>query len=168
MLNVSKALKNPGQAYPLEMAFSYDPMDIMGDEVSLQDVLFKGNYFGAGEEVSVSGEITAQVHAHCANCLIPVTQSVRAEFKEAFVKGGDGDDAYPLQGYEIDLEPVIRETLLLELPMRFLCSDDCRGLCPVCGKNRNIELCTCRNGEESKNPFSALSSLLSDHNDEEV
>ncbi|MBQ3078947.1 MAG: DUF177 domain-containing protein [Clostridia bacterium] len=168
MLNISKALKNPGQAYPVELACSFEAMEIMGDEVSLRDVKFTGNYFGAGEEVSVSGEICAKAHTHCANCLVPVVKPIKAELNEVFVKGGDGEDAYPLQGYEIDLEPVIREALLLELPMRFLCSDNCKGLCPVCGKNRNKELCTCTSGEDSKNPFSALSSLLSDHNDEEV
>ena len=56
--------------------------------------------------------------------------------------------------------------LVLELPMRFVCSEDCKGICYVCGANRNIAPCTCQEGGERQNPFSALSELLTE--DEEV
>ena len=52
--------------------------------------------------------------------------------------------------------------------MRFLCREDCKGLCPVCGKDLNTELCTCPKGGKAGNPFSALSRLLTDQNNEEV
>ena len=52
--------------------------------------------------------------------------------------------------------------------MRFLCREDCKGLCPVCGKDLNTELCTCPKGGKAGNPFSALSRLLTDQNYEEV
>ena len=60
----------------------------------------------------------------------------------------------------------VSDALLLELPYRFLCSENCQGICPVCGKNRNIAPCTCQEGGERQNPFSALSELLTE--DEEV
>jgi uncharacterized protein len=63
---------------------------------------------------------------------------------------GEGDDEredleYSVyDGEEIDLTPFIREQMLLALPTRPLCSDDCRGLCPRCGANRNERDCGCR------------------------
>ena len=168
MLDVSKALKYPGQVYPLEMSFTFDPCEIMGDEVSFSNVVFRGEYFGADETVNVSGAIEAVVHAHCANCLKPVQKPLKAELKGEFVRGGDDGDKYPLEGHEIDLAAAVEEALLLDLPMRFLCREDCKGLCPVCGKDLNTELCTCPKGGKAGNPFLALSRLLTDQNNEEV
>ena len=59
-----------------------------------------------------------------------------------------------------------KEALLLELPLRLVCSENCKGICPSCGVNRNIAPCTCQEGGERQNPFSALSELLTE--DEEV
>lgn len=61
--------------------------------------------------------------------------------------GKDGEDALGLAEYrddKIDLGEVVREQLYLALPMKPLCQEDCKGLCPVCGVNRNRETCTCR------------------------
>ena len=93
---------------------------------------------------------------------------MKAELKGEFVRGGDDGDKYPLEGHEIDLAAAVEEALLLDLPMRFLCREDCKGLCPVCGKDLNTELCTCPKGGKAGNPFSALSRLLTDQNNEEV
>ena len=58
--------------------------------------------------------------------------------------GHDRDDeAYPLAGDELDLEPLARDAVLLELPLAPLCTEDCQGLCPTCGANRNTESCDC-------------------------
>lgn len=168
MLNVSAALKNPGQAYPLDLTFSFDPVEIMGDEVRFSPVRFQGEYMSAKDEVSLSGTVTASAHSRCANCLADVTVGITAQLDAQFARGGDGEDQYPLEGYEIDPAPAVREAVLLELPIRFLCREDCKGICPVCGKNRNTDLCTCHEGSVKPNPFSALSSLLYDQNNEEV
>ena len=168
MLNVSKALKNPGQAFPLQMTFDFEPMEIMGDEVELTEAAFDGEYMSASDEINVTGDASAKAHSRCAKCLSPVVVNIHADMEAEFAKGGDGEDKYPIEGYEIDLAPAVQEALLLELPIRFLCRKDCKGLCPVCGKNRNTDLCTCQEGVSKPNPFSALSSLLSDQNNEEV
>ncbi len=58
--------------------------------------------------------------------------------------GTDGDeDAYPLAGDELDLEPLARDAVLLDLPLAPLCADDCLGLCPQCGANWNVPTCDC-------------------------
>lgn len=62
-------------------------------------------------------------------------------------EGAEGDDAVGLAEYrdeKIDLGEVVREQLYLALPMKPLCQEDCKGLCPVCGVNRNRETCTCQ------------------------
>ena len=62
--------------------------------------------------------------------------------RERFAPAGGTDrdeEAYPLAGDELDLEPLARDAVLLELPLAPLCAEDCPGLCPTCGANRNTE-----------------------------
>lgn len=91
------------------------------------------------EGVLVSGTANAPLRGECARCLEPVTSSIEVEFQELFVypdtrSGGEaGEDEYRLESELIDLEPVIRDALVLALPLSPLCRDDCPGLCPDCG-----------------------------------
>jgi len=67
-----------------------------------------------------------------------------ATVREHYAPDGEGDeDAYPLEGDELDLEPLARDAVLLDLPLAPLCSVDCRGLCPQCGANWNLVTCDC-------------------------
>ena len=62
---------------------------------------------------------------------------------EHFTEEGDGSDTYPLRHDEIDLEPMVHDAVLLELPQAPLCRPDCRGLCPTCGADLNAQSCDC-------------------------
>lgn len=168
LMDVSLALKNPGQSYPFETTVEIEPMVVLDDPVRFTSVCLKGTFTGAGDSVRMTGTITADVESRCALCLEPVTTQVEAEVDVSFVKDADpeDDEAFPLNGYRVDVQPVAEEALVLEIPMRFLCSEDCKGICPVCGANRNIAPCTCQEGGERQNPFSALRELLTE--DEEV
>ena len=171
LMDVSLALKNPGQSYPFEQTVEIEPMVILDDPVCFTSVCLKGTYTGAGDSVRIEGTLSADVESRCALCLEPVATHVEAEVDVSFVKTADAldpddEDAYPIDGYRIDIQPMVEEALVLEIPMRFLCSETCKGICPVCGTNRNIAPCTCQEGGDRQNPFSALSELLTE--DEEV
>ena len=168
-LDVSRALMYPGQSYPFEEAVTLPTMEILDDMVSFEEVRLAGTFTGAEKIVGFSGTLVATVHAHCGRCVSDVARSVRLPFDEAFAKTPDPDDPdlYPLDGHTEDLTDLAKDVLLLDLPMRFLCSQACKGLCPVCGVNRNIQRCTCQEGgTKLPNPFSALSEMLT--KDEEV
>jgi uncharacterized protein len=96
--------------------------------------------------IMATGEVRAPWVGECRRCGGPVSGTVVAEVRERFAPpagtGGE-DEAYPLAGDEIDLEPLARDAVLLELPLAPLCSDGCLGLCPTCGANRNAEPCAC-------------------------
>ena len=124
----------------------------------------------------------------CARCLRPVAVPLRVEMDERFSRRTEGaeDDGETRAIVDscIDLTDCARELLVLELPMRVLCSEDCKGLCPICGADRNEVSCTCledaqsaapkaRSGPEDgrfagevTNPFSALKAMI--NSDEEV
>jgi uncharacterized protein len=89
----------------------------------------------AGVLATVSA--TAPVVGECARCLEPVAQTVTVRCRELFSyqqNDGDGDeDGYSLDGDLLDLEPVLRDALVLALPLAPRCQEDCPGLCTECG-----------------------------------
>lgn len=166
-ISVSDALKNPGQSYPLQAETAISDLEVMGDPLSFENIVVKGEIIGAEDSVNVIADITAVAHTRCSRCLGDMTLPVTASVNENFVRTPDPEDPdqYELLGYQIDLDPLVKDALLLEIPIRFLCSEDCKGLCPVCGVNRNLVSCTCHEGVEKENPFSALKVMF---NNEEV
>ncbi|HLX87792.1 MAG TPA: DUF177 domain-containing protein, partial [Acidimicrobiales bacterium] len=93
--------------------------------------------------VSVTGSVLAPWSGSCRRCLTPATGVLTLRVREHYTEGGDGEETYPLADGDVDLEPLVRDAVLLELPQAPLCRPDCRGLCPVCGVNRNDEACSC-------------------------
>ncbi|WP_308198611.1 YceD family protein [Actinomadura litoris] len=91
------------------------------------------------EGVLVTGTATVPLEGECARCLDPIASTFEARFQELFVypdtrSGGHaGDDELQLEDDLVDLEPVLRDAVLLTLPLSPLCQDDCPGLCPDCG-----------------------------------
>jgi uncharacterized protein len=96
--------------------------------------------------ITAHGTVSASWRGECRRCGGPVQGTAVAEVRERYApKGGTGHDeeAYPLAGDELDLEPLARDAVLLDLPLAPLCQDDCAGLCPACGTNRNTDSCDC-------------------------
>lgn len=167
MIDVSAALKNQGSIFPFEEAECYPPTDFRGEELHFDQAQLRGTFFGADETVSIDARLTVTVHAHCARCLAPVSYPMDIAFKADFRRTPD-EDSYPIVGHQIDAGDAAFMALLSEMPLRFVCREDCRGLCPVCGCNRNISPCTCLEGAAGPSPFEALAVLLGDQTNEEV
>jgi uncharacterized protein len=89
------------------------------------------------EGVLATGTAAAPVSGECARCLEPMTSSVEASFQELYhyepSPDEDEEDELLLDGDLLDLEPVLRDAVVLALPLSPLCSDDCAGLCARCG-----------------------------------
>jgi uncharacterized protein len=87
--------------------------------------------------VLVTATVRAPLAGECARCLDPLSTAIEVELQELYnygqVGGPDSDDGYALVGDLLDLEPVLRDALVLALPLAPLCRDDCPGLCAECG-----------------------------------
>lgn len=90
---------------------------------------------GVTEGVLVTATVTAPLVGECARCLEPFSSATSVRFQELFTlaDGETAPDGYVLDGGLLDLEPALRDALVLELPLSPLCGDDCLGLCPQCG-----------------------------------
>ena len=96
--------------------------------------------------ITADGTVATAWQGECRRCGGPVGGRVVARVSERFAPAGGterDEEAYPLSGDELDLEPLARDAVLLELPLAPLCREDCAGLCPTCGANRNTESCEC-------------------------
>ena len=94
---------------------------------------------------------------------MPITAEIHAEFTRE--PDPEDPDQYCFEASELELTDAIKDALLLELPIRFVCSENCKGLCSQCGINLNTGTCKCQK-EDIMNPFAALRSIV--ENNEEV
>ncbi|MGE3288821.1 MAG: DUF177 domain-containing protein [Pseudonocardia sp.] len=95
------------------------------------------------EGVYVSGTVAAPLAGECARCLDPVTDSVDADLGELFAypdsitdETTDADELPRVVDEQVDVEQVVRDAIVLALPLSPLCAPDCAGLCPECGERR--------------------------------
>ena len=97
------------------------------------------------EGILVSGPISGLLAQSCARCLKDFEVDLDVDVQELFTAdAGPGGEEYPLspEGF-IDIEPMVRDAVLLAMPFSPLCGPDCLGLCERCGGDRNLGECTC-------------------------
>jgi len=87
--------------------------------------------------------VEAPWRGDCRRCAGEAVGRLRVEVRELFEEQPDPEQTYPLDGDRLDLEPMARDAVLLELPLAPLCSPECQGLCPTCGADRNQGDCGC-------------------------
>jgi uncharacterized protein len=110
------------------------------------------------DNVQLSGAAEVTLKPSCARCLDPFEKRVSvplhvnlAPHKSMHFEEDENEDGLDQEdvafsfykGEEIDLSEIIREMLLLDIPLRYLCSESCKGLCPRCGRNLNVDSCAC-------------------------
>ncbi|MEY2847710.1 MAG: hypothetical protein RI885_375 [Actinomycetota bacterium] len=83
--------------------------------------------------ILVSLDVEAEAVGECVRCLVEVREPVEVEIQELFAYSPDEAFEYEVRDESIDLEPVIRDAVVLSLPFQPVCQDDCTGLCPQCG-----------------------------------
>lgn len=130
-------------------------------------VLADISLLNTGNRILADFDVSARVTARCSRCLSEFTLPVRIQFKEEYRRAleaapkaqrpveTDGSteieenedreeaEVFTFYGDNIDFDEAVRQNLILALPMKFVCDEACRGLCPVCGKNLNEGECGC-------------------------
>lgn len=126
-----------------------------------------------GEIVELEGTVESRIGVSCSRCLREFETPLIASFAVAFARGygerplAEGEEEeveisaeemglIPFQGDEIDLRVMLQEQVITGLPLRPLCNEACRGLCPQCGKDLNEGECGCSAPDEFPSRFSKL------------
>lgn len=151
-IDVSNALPSVGDresikgAARLALSDVYDVVFAPGDEVGWE---FEIRRIAGG--VEVSGSISGAVDLTCYRCLEKFDFSVSVRVREHALWLGEVEDEdsdeyaaeYMVTDGILDLEPVIRDAVCLAFPVRRVCDESCKGLCPSCGANLNVNPCGC-------------------------
>lgn len=159
LVPVSDLLAEPGARRDVTIDTSVDwgyEMAEVGPEIHAHLVIEN-----ASGTLVVRGRARFTLGLTCHRCLTQWYEALEIQLTEAVGFEGEDDegDEYGLDGDTLDLEPMLRDAVLLEAPLRPLCNEGCRGLCATCGADLNTDSCP-GHAEESMSPFAELRDLL--------
>lgn len=143
--DVSTIMNNEGASAPFSgcvSAFTLTP------DVEILKIQLDGSIACTGGVLVMDANVVADVKTQCARCLKEISLPLNFSFSETLVLSGqetdaDVDSVVFFEGKEIDVGEIAINNLLLNISSKYLCSDDCRGICPKCGKNLNEGDCDC-------------------------
>ena len=173
LLDLMDALKHQGDSRPFKISGCLSE-DFLPDDIKITlPVQVEGTMTAFGHDVALVGEVSAQIETQCGLCLAPVVVKLDMNYGELLRKEGYlGDDeendeyeemtqeAIYFDGNTCDISESVAHAVLMALPMRYVCSEDCKGLCSGCGADLNSEKCNCDHSASS--PFSVLTSLFTE------
>jgi uncharacterized protein len=143
-VDVSELLRRPGASESVQIDRVLSGVEVplarvRDDSVLHVDVRLESLVDG----IHVSGTVRGAAGVECRRCLKDLDVPLDVDLDEVFLYPGDaGDgDAYAVTGKEIDLEPAVRDAVMLALPLNPLCTETCRGLCSTCGADLNETDC---------------------------
>ena len=166
VVSVNEALRRVGEAFPFSWEGELSPQTFAGDSVAfVGNGKLSGTYVYDGKTFRVDADAEVSYRTTCARCNKPMIETLAFSFTEHFVRSvfkTEDDELYPYEGEKLDLSDAFFDNLFLEMPMTSVCSESCKGLCPVCGADLNLGQCDCQKNKIDAR-FSALESLLNDH-----
>ena len=175
LLDISRALRAPGEEFPFLHRDEIPPQDILGETVEFSQVLMTGRFSLTGDSLRLCGALSAVAHGHCAGCLKPVDYQVNVPFDEVFTRvtrytqqaeiPGE-EDGWLYEGSKVELSQLILTLAVLDLPMRFVCGPDCPVLGHMPSDEDSPTTHACQKDMPDQHPFSALQQLLT--KDQEV
>ncbi len=148
-----------------DFEFTFEPEISLSDDISLDTpgIAVSGKIENNTGIVSLSGVAKFSATVICSRCAEPFKQSFEIPVEHLLVKAledEDNDDYIVVENSVLDIDELVREDVIFSLPLRFLCNEDCKGLCSKCGKNLNEGKCDCKKDVDPR--MAALLSLLDD------
>ncbi|MBR3629328.1 MAG: DUF177 domain-containing protein [Oscillospiraceae bacterium] len=152
LMNIKNVLNVPGTSEKIGFTVSEERLaEVHGYEFH-SPVQVEGSIANHAGVVLLKLNITFSLLVTCDRCLKETVQDFAYEEEHVVVRmlesEEDEEDYIIAQAESIDPEEIAVTDLLLELPTKMLCKEDCKGLCPVCGCDRNETECGCLNGQE--------------------
>ena len=159
-LCVKDLLREVSNKQDFEIKEKFDNLELAGEEIRFDNpVLVKGTITNESKILKIVGTIGFKLIVNCHRCSAEIKQEFNLEINESFSSSNQGpEDTYLFSGTEIDLSEMVKDIILSNVPMKILCDEKCLGLCSECGKNMNLEKCSCK--DESYDPrFQKLKEL---------
>lgn len=168
---VRNLLLDPSLHIPVEAVWEMDSISEGSEEIPcLEPWRIQGQISNVGGAVlEFEGSVDTRITQLCARCMKPVEVPLHIVIQQRFAKDQASDvetpdedrDILPMENDRIDLDETILHEVQLGVPMKVLCKEDCKGLCPICGQDLNEGQCDCE--EDNTDPrWEALKGLFSE------
>ena len=159
-LNLRDIIEVPGGSVPFACELSTEGLDFPSIREYLTKPYAEGRVYNEAGILHLEGLLTAELLCACDRCGEEFESVKETELDAILVEENPGDDPelFVLQDDGIDLDEVLTTLFVLDMETKFLCREDCKGLCPACGKNLNLGPCACRKTIDPR--FAVLEQLL--------
>lgn len=143
IVNVVELLRWPGTTKDVDVNVARADFDFGDERIVDEPVEVRMHLESLSNGVTVSGTAFATYSGECRRCLTPIREKMSVEISELYQQVVEDPDAYAIENDQINLLPMVRENLLLAIPVGPLCAEDCPGLCPHCGADLKMGSCGC-------------------------
>ena len=163
LLGLSKIIDCPGQSIPFSVSVDLSDLCYGVSHPVSEPVLAQGTVRNTAGVLMMEGQVRTTIHGICDRCAGSFDREVTFPIDVVLVtelanEENEDEWVFPLEGDSADLDDIVRTVFVLNLDSKLLCKEDCKGLCPKCGKNLNDGPCNCQ--KELDPRFAALKQLL--------
>ena len=163
LLGLSKIIDCPGASLPFSTSLDLSDLRFGTCCPVSEPVNAEGMIRNTAGVLMMKGAIRTCIHGVCDRCAANFDRDMEVPIDVVLVteladEDHEDERVFPLEGDSADLEDIIRTVFVLNMDSKLLCKEDCKGLCCRCGRNLNVESCTCQ--KELDPRFAALKQLL--------
>ncbi len=141
-INAVELLRQPGAVREVILDLDAALVDAAHERLA-GDIHVEVRLTALNNGIEATGTVSAAWETVCRRCLADIVGRAVGVVDELYQIEPTDPDAYLIEDGQLDLAPLVRETMLLELDLERVCRDECAGLCPACGVDRNITVCSC-------------------------
>ncbi|MDK2901394.1 hypothetical protein H0A61_02221 [Koleobacter methoxysyntrophicus] len=150
-IDISEIEKEIGTYIDINIEREISPLEFLGEDIKfLEPIYFIGKAVNTGDFIVIEGTIKSLLELQCHRCLEKFKLPIKVELNEECPLNSriQSDEVHlEVKDHIIDIMDVIKNAVLLNLPMKRLCDEKCKGICEQCGRNLNKEECNCRKDE---------------------
>ena len=154
-LELDSVFNNDGESLSIDYSFSID------DENIVTPITVKGSVYNKTGIVHLNADAKFDYSTSCAKCNKDLLRHATVPVRHILLshaESEDNDEFLVLDGVRLELDDLVCEDIYLSIPSRFLCKDDCKGLCSICGTDLNFVQCSCSAPTDSR--WDSLKDLL--------
>lgn len=149
IIDLSEIIRDVDLKITLDEDIEVENTSFMGEEFEFSKPLhINGQITNNTKSLELKAKVTGDMQVRCARCRKPMTVPVSFSISEVIMQGEGEDldlDVLVIEGEEIDIYDVLLNNFLMNVDGKYLCHEDCKGLCPKCGKDLNLGECSCDN-----------------------
>lgn len=149
ILDLSEIIKNYGGVKKIDCEVDLSEIDFMGEDFKFSAPLkVSGEIRNNTKSLELDATVSGSMQVHCARCAKPFNTNISYNLSEILVREdteiGEDADVVVFSGHEVDLSELVADGFFMNVSGRYLCREDCKGLCPVCGCDLNEQSCNCQ------------------------